>query len=109
MATNYKVLGQSNPAATTATTLYTVPAATQSIVSTLTVTNQTATAGTYRIAVRVAGAALAAAQYLAYDVSLPGNATDTLTLGVTLGATDVITVYASTADFSFNAFGSELS
>jgi hypothetical protein len=109
MPTNYKVLGQSNPAATTATTLYTVPAATQSIVSTLTVTNQTATAGTYRIAVRVAGATLASAQYLAYDVSLPGNATDTLTLGVTLGATDVITVYASAATFSFNAFGSELS
>jgi hypothetical protein len=109
MPTIYKVLGQSNPAATTATTLYTVPAATQAIVSTLTVTNQTATAGTYRIAVRVAGAALAAAQYLAYDVSLPGNATDTLTLGVTLGATDVITVYASAATFSFNAFGSELS
>jgi hypothetical protein len=109
MATNYKVLGQSNPAATTATTLYTVPAATQAIVSTITVCNQTATAGTYRIAVRVAGAALAAAQYLAFDVSLPGNATDTLTLGVTLGATDVITVYASAATFSFNAFGSELS
>ena len=109
MPTTYKVLGQSNPAATTATTLYTVPAATQAIVSTLTVTNQTATAGTYRIAVRVAGAALVAAQYLAYDVSLPGNATDTLTLGVTLGATDVITVYASAATFSFNAFGSELS
>jgi hypothetical protein len=109
MATNYKVLGQSNPAATTATTLYTVPAATQAIVSTITVCNQTATAGTYRIAVRVAGAALASAQYLAYDVSLPGNATDTLTLGVTLGATDVVTIYASAATFSFNAFGSELS
>ena len=109
MPTNYKVLGQSNPAATTATTLYTVPAATQAIVSTVTVCNQTATAGTYRIAVRVAGAALAAAQYLAYDVSLPGNASDTLTLGITLGATDVITVYASAATFSFNAFGSELS
>jgi hypothetical protein len=109
MPTNYKVLGQSNPAATTATTLYTVPAATQTIVSTITVSNQTATAGTYRIAVRVAGATLAAAQYVAYDVSLPGNATDTLTLGVTLGATDVVTVYASTGDFSFNAFGSELS
>ena len=109
MATNYKVLGQSNPAATTATTLYTVPAATQAIVSTVTVCNQTATAGTYRIAVRVAGAALAASQYLAYDVSLPGNASDTLTLGITLGATDVITVYASAATFSFNAFGTELS
>ena len=109
MATNYKVLGQVNPAATTATTLYTVPSATQSIVSTLTVTNQTATAGTYRISLRVAAAADNAKQYIAYDVSLPGNATDTLTLGVTLGATDVITVYASAATFSFNAFGSELS
>jgi len=28
MATSYKVLGQSNPSATTATTLYTVPSAT---------------------------------------------------------------------------------
>jgi hypothetical protein len=108
MATTYKVLGQSNPSATTATSLYTVPAATQTIVSTITVCNQSATAATYRIAVRVAGAALAANQYVAYDVSLPGNATDTLTLGVTLGATDVITVYASTANLSFNAFGSEI-
>jgi glucose-6-phosphate dehydrogenase assembly protein OpcA len=109
MPTTYKVLGQSNPAATTATTLYTVPAATSTIVSTITVCNQAATAGTYRVAVRIAGASLAAAQYIAYDVSLPGNATDTLTLGVTLAATDVITIYASSANFSFSAFGSELS
>jgi hypothetical protein len=109
MATTYRVLGQSNPSATTATSLYTVPAATQAIVSTLTVCNQAATAATYRIAVRVAGAALAANQYVAYDVSLPGNASDTLTLGITLGATDVITVYASSANVSFAAFGSELS
>jgi glucose-6-phosphate dehydrogenase assembly protein OpcA len=108
MATTYKVLGQSNPSATTATTLYTVPAATQTIVSTITVCNQAATAATYRIAVRVAGAALAANQYVAYDVSLPGNASDTLTLGITLGATDVVTVYASTATMSFAAFGSEI-
>lgn len=109
MPTTYKVLGQSNPSATTATTLYTVPSATQAVVSTITIANQTATAGTYRVAVRPAGATLAAQHYVAYDVSLPGNATDTLTLGVTLGATDVITVYASAATFSFNAFGSELS
>jgi hypothetical protein len=109
MPTTYKVLGQSNPSATTATTLYTVPALTQTVVSTVTVCNQTSTAGTYRIAVRVAGGALAASQYVAYDVSLPGNASDTLTLGLTLGAADVITVYASAATFSFNAFGSELS
>jgi glucose-6-phosphate dehydrogenase assembly protein OpcA len=109
MPTNYKVLGQSNPAATTATSLYTVPAATQTIVSTVVVTNQAATAGTYRIAVRVAGASLATSQYIAYDVSLPANSSDTLTLGLTLGAADVVTVYASSATFSFSAFGSELS
>lgn len=109
MATTYKVLGQSNPAATTATTLYTVPAATSTIVSTITVCNQAATTGTYRIAVRIAGATLAASQYLVYDASLSANSTDTITLGITLAATDVVTVYASSANFSFSAFGSELS
>jgi len=109
MATNYTVLGQSIPSAATATTLYTVPAATQSVVSTITVCNQAATAATYRIAIRVAGAALATSQYIAYDVSLPANASDTLTLGITVGATDVITVYSSSATMSFSAFGSEIS
>ena len=109
MPTTYKTLGQSNPSATTATTLYTVPALTQTIVSTITVCNQSATAGSYRIAVRVAGGALSASQYITYDVSLSGNATDTLTLGLTLGAADVITIYASSATMSFAAFGSEIS
>jgi len=108
MATTYKVLGQSSPSAATPTTLYTVPASTETIVSTVTVANRAATAGTYRIAVRVNGAALANSQYIAYDVSLPANASDTLTLGLTLGAADIITVQASTADFSFSAFGSEI-
>jgi glucose-6-phosphate dehydrogenase assembly protein OpcA len=109
MATNYKVLGQVIPSAATATTLYTVPASTQAVVSTITVCNQAATAATYRIAIRVAGAALATSQYIAYDVSLPANASDTLTLGITVGATDVITIYSSTATMSFSAFGSEIS
>ena len=108
MATTYKVLGQSNPSATTATTLYTVPSTTSTIVSTITVCNQAATAGTYRIAVRPAGATLAAQHYVAYDVSLPANTTDTLTLGLTLATTDIITVYGSSANFSFNAYGSEI-
>jgi glucose-6-phosphate dehydrogenase assembly protein OpcA len=109
MATNYKVLGQVIPSAATATTLYTVPASTQAVVSTITVCNQAATAATYRIAIRVAGAALATSQYIAYDVSLPANASDTLTLGITVGAADVITIYSSSATMSFSAFGSEIS
>lgn len=102
-----KVLGQSNPSATTATTLYTVPSAKSAVVSTLVVANLAGTAATYRIAVRVAGAALANSQYIAYDVTVGANDSSTLTLGITLATTDVITVYASTANLTFTAFGDE--
>lgn len=109
MAITYKILGQSNPSATTATTLYTAPAATSTVCSTITVCNQAASAATVRIAARPAGATLAAQHYIAYDVSIPANDLITLTLGITLATTDVITVYASTSTVSFNLFGSEIS
>lgn len=109
MPTVYKTLGQSNPSATTATSLYTVPSSTSTVVSTITVCNQASTAGTFRIAIRPAGAALAAQHYLAYDTPIAANDTTALTLGVTLATTDVITVYASSASMSFAAFGSEIS
>jgi glucose-6-phosphate dehydrogenase assembly protein OpcA len=108
MATTYKVLAQSNPSATTATTLYTVPSSTSTVISTITVCNQAASAGTYRIAVRPAGASLTASQYVAYDIAIAANDTTALTLGITLATTDVVTVYASAATMSFSAFGSEI-
>ena len=109
MPTVYKVLGQSNPAATTATTLYTVPSATEAIVSTIVIANLTASAATFRIAIRPNGATLANSQYIAYDITVGASDSTALTLGVTLDATDIITVYASTADLTFTAFGSEIS
>ena len=109
MATTYKVLGQSNPSATTATSLYTVPSATSTVVSTITVCNQASTAGSFRIAIRPAGASLAAQHYVAYDTPIAANDTIALTLGVTLATTDVVTIYASSASMSFNAYGSEIS
>lgn len=107
MATTYKVLGQSNPAATTDTTLYTVPAATETVVSTITVANL-GTTGTFRVAVRPAGASIANQHYVVYDATLNANDSITLTLGITLQATDVITVRASNTSFAFQAFGSEI-
>lgn len=107
MATTFKVLGQVNPSATTATTLYTAPVATQTVVSTITVANLGGTAATFRISVRPAGATQTNAMYVAYDVTVGANDTTTLTLGISLGATDVITVYASNANIAFNAYGSE--
>jgi hypothetical protein len=108
MATTYKVLGQSNPSATTATTLYTCPAGTQTVVSTIMVCNQGATSGTYRIAIRPNGASLAKEHYVAYDVSIGANTSVGYTAGFTIDASDVVTIYASSADFSFQAFGSEI-
>jgi len=108
MATTYKVLAQSAPAATTNTDVYTVGSGKSAVVSTITVCNRAASAATYRIAIRVAGATIANDDYIAYDATVPANDTIALTLGITLAATDVVTVYASTANFSFNLFGSEI-
>ena len=108
MATTYKVLGQSAPSATTATTLYTVPSSTQAVVSTIAVCNRAASSATFRIAIRPNGASLATSHYIAYDAAVTANNTTFITIGATLGDTDVITVYASTADLTFSAFGSEI-
>lgn len=109
MPTNYKVLGQSNPAATTATTLYTVPSSTQTVVSTIAVCNTGASSATYRIAIRPAGATLTTAQYIAYDTAITANNSTMLTLGISLATTDIITVYASNTSLAFTAFGTEIS
>jgi glucose-6-phosphate dehydrogenase assembly protein OpcA len=108
MPTSYKVLGQAAPGATTDTTLYTVPAATQTVVSTIVVANRATSSATYRVAIRPEAATLANQHYLAFDVTVGAADSTTLTLGITLNATDVITVRASTANLSFNAFGSEI-
>jgi hypothetical protein len=109
MATTYKILGQSAPAATTEVDLYTVPAATDAVVSTVTIVNRGSAQGTFRVYVSPAGAATANANYLIFDAPLGAKDFLALTLGITLDATDELRVYASTADFSFNAFGTELS
>lgn len=102
-----KVLGQSNPSATTLTTLYTVPAGSSAVVSSISVANLASTSATYRIAIRPAGASIANQHYLGYDVTLAPSDSTIITVGITLAATDVISVYASTATVAFQAFGDE--
>lgn len=108
MATTYKILGQAAPSATTETDLYTVPAATEAIISTLTVANRGTSDASFRIAISANGAATANKDYIAYDVLVSGNGIYTFTLGLTLDATDKVKVYASTANLSFCAFGTEM-
>lgn len=108
MTDTLKVLAQLNPSATTLTTLYTVPGSTSASISTITVNNQAASSGTFRISVAVAGAADNAKQYLYYDVTVPAKDTFVATLGITLATTDVVRAYASSTSFSFNVFGVEI-
>jgi hypothetical protein len=108
MASTYKVLAQSAPSATTNTDVYTVGSGKSAVISTITVCNRAASAATYRIAIRIAGTTIANEDYIAYDATVAANDTISLTIGVTLAATDVVTVYASTANLSINIFGAEI-
>ena len=109
MATSYKVLGQLEPSATTETTLYTVPASTEAVCSTLSVCNKAATAGSFRVRIKINNAADDDKQFVMYDAPVAAKDTLLLTFGATLGAGDVVVVYGSSADLSFQLFGSEIS
>jgi len=104
-----KVLGQSKPSAATLTDAYTVPAATQCTISTITVCNQSATPTSFRIQIAPGGAASATSQYMYFDVAIGGNDTFACTFGITLGAGDVVRVYNGLASCSFGIYGVETS
>lgn len=76
--------------------------------SSIVVANRSATPTTFRISVAVAGAADNNKQYIAYDVEIAGLDSITYTIGVTLGAADVVRVYATLATLAFNIFGVEV-
>lgn len=108
MALIYKVLGQSAPSAITETDLYTVPAATSAVASSIIVCNRGTTQATFRVSISVGGAATANKDYIYYDLLIAGNDTFIATIGVTLATTDKVRVYASSANFSFSLYGSEV-
>jgi hypothetical protein len=107
--TTYKILGQAAPASTANADLITVSASQSEIISSLVICNTTTSNATARVFARIAGAAAATSNAVIYDVSIPLNSTATFTLGITLAATDVLTVRSGTANaLTFTAFGTEL-
>jgi len=108
MATVYKVLGQSSPTATTETALYTVPAATSAVASSVIVCNRSAVLSTFRISIAIAGATTAPKDYIYYDLPIGANDTFIATIGVTLAATDEVRVYSSNTNLSFSLYGSQI-
>lgn len=107
-----KILGQANPAATTVTTLYTVPASKEAVISTISVANLTSTAATFRLILQPSAdvsATILNKQYLGYDITVGASDSTVITIGVTMATGDVIKVYGSTANIAFQAFGDEAS
>ena len=72
MTDTLKVLAQVLPAGGVLTTLYTVPAATSIVASSLMVCNQSSQSAKIRVSIAVAGAADATKQYIRYDSPLLG-------------------------------------
>ena len=107
MADILKVLGQLDPSATTTTVLYTVPDMTQTTISSIVAANRTGSAITFRLSVHVGGATADDKQYLYYDKSVAANDSLAIVIGITLNQTDVLKVYTSAVDMSFNVFGCE--
>jgi hypothetical protein len=109
MGNVYKILGQSSPSATTVTDLYTVPSATSTVCSSISICNRGATQTTFRISISAGGVLTTNKDYLYYDVTLAGNDTFIATIGVTLATTDKIRVYSGNSNLSFQVWGTEIS
>jgi hypothetical protein len=108
MPQTYKVLGQNNPAASGSVDLYTVPSGYQAVASTISVCNLGQTCQ-YRIAVRPSGESISDKNYIIYNNYVNTEDSILLTLGISLGSTDVVSVYSTSNDVSFSLFGVEIS
>ncbi len=104
----YKVLGQSTPTATTETNLYTVPLGRAGVVSSVVVCNRGVSTETFRISISVAGGVTGNKDYIYYNVEVPSQNTFVATIGLTLSATDIVRIYASSGNLSFSLYGSEI-
>lgn len=109
MATSYRMLGQVAPSSTTETPLFSCSPNTSAAISSIIVCNRGSSQGTFRIAVKPSSSAVQNENYIFFDNTLDAKATEILKLGLTVSAGNVIEVYASSANFSFSAFGAELS
>ena len=102
MATTYKSPAQLEPAAQTLSTLYTVPSATQTVISNIHACNLGGTSASIRVAVRPDGTSIADQHYLFFGLMITANDTVEFGHGITMDASDVLSVWSSSGSVSFN-------
>lgn len=110
MATIYKTQQVQGTASTgTYATLYNTGAATTAVISTIAVCNTATGSATYRIGIMGSAGTPAAANWLVYDATVPGNDTVFITAGIALGNNQFIRVSSSANTVTFSAYVSEIS
>ena len=114
MPTTYKILGQTLPTANVLSNVYVVPAATSTILNTITICNQSSANANVEIVIRPINEALANKHYILENVLVPRADTLIFSPGITLNSAVIVAVNNSvvtgeTADnVSFNVYGVEL-
>jgi hypothetical protein len=110
----YKILGQVAPADSEENILYSSPAATQTLVTNITVVNRSSSAQTFDVYVYTsvpsvsAGYSSPVLNSLYKNTAISANATEILEPGITLGAQNSIVV-KGTANITFSVYGVEIS
>lgn len=107
MAISPKILAQTRPSAGVLTDHYTCPASTKTTTTTIAIHNTSSTEDTFKITVAPSGAADATVHELYGGAACPGNETITITIGVTLNATDKIRVHSTNGTLNFHTYGIE--
>lgn len=108
MTTVRKTLGQSAPAAATDATLYTVPALTDAVVSTIVACETNGAATTIKVCTDAAGGVITAVgKAIAWNLPITANGTITFTIGAALAAASTIIVQSASGKVTFTAYGQE--
>lgn len=111
MAQSFKRLGAINPTANTQTNVYVVPAATEAVISTVTICNQSASNASFSLIMMPASvfaSPAGAAHFLIRGAVVPAADTLVLTMGLTANAGSVVAANTNSGNISFGIFGSEI-
>jgi len=108
----YKILGQVQTTANVLTTIYTVPASTNTVITTITICNQSANTVSVNVAANVSGSAVSTKNFIVSGYSLGAAETLVLEPRVSLNVGSIlsanITGANAASNVSINAFGVEI-